>query len=205
VYPKDCGQCAGSCEGKECGDDGCGGDCGNCGQGKVCKKGKCAEAASCGEITYAGCCDGETLMYCDTNGILKTADCSQTGPSCGWEPTMGWYDCKTDGSEDPSGKQPKKCPEEQPPAPDVVPGLDTLSPDTVAGEDVPAPSPDAALQDASGGPDSGQGVDSEPQKDAGKKDGGGGGDGGCSMGGACSPAGMVSVLFVIALLRRRRP
>ncbi len=38
---EDRGDCESKCEGKECGDDGCGGSCGNCGNGNICDGGKC--------------------------------------------------------------------------------------------------------------------------------------------------------------------
>ncbi|RZO58168.1 MAG: hypothetical protein EVA89_19835, partial [Sandaracinaceae bacterium] len=38
--------CVPACEGLACGDDGCGGSCGTCGDGLTCRVGRC-EAASC--------------------------------------------------------------------------------------------------------------------------------------------------------------
>jgi len=71
---------------------GCGG--GNPGQG-------------CGNVSYEGCCEGQTLKYCENNQ-LKTIDCNQ-GPSCGWQPEGNFYDCGTSGSPDPSGMNPMNC------------------------------------------------------------------------------------------------
>jgi len=58
-------------------------------------------------ITTAGCCDTETLYYCDS-GSLKSIDCLSS-PKCGWNATKSFYDCKTGGGVDPSGKNPKGC------------------------------------------------------------------------------------------------
>jgi len=105
------GECvACSCEGKQCGDDGCGNSCGECGEGFECNAGVC-EAAGCGGITFEGCCDGQTLKYCE-NDEIKVIDCSGNEPpndQCGWKAEAGFYDCGGDG-EDPSGLNPIDCP-----------------------------------------------------------------------------------------------
>jgi hypothetical protein len=41
LNPNACGGCEGSCVGKTCGDDGCGGSCGSCGAGLTCVSGNC--------------------------------------------------------------------------------------------------------------------------------------------------------------------
>jgi len=42
TFPKECGDfCVPNCAGKECGHDGCGGNCGACGEGQACKEGLC--------------------------------------------------------------------------------------------------------------------------------------------------------------------
>jgi agmatine deiminase len=66
-----------------------------------------APPTGCGNITYEGCCDGETLKYCENNAI-QTIDCTQN-PSCGWQASAGYYDCATSGGADPSGVHPKAC------------------------------------------------------------------------------------------------
>ncbi len=45
-----CMTCLPDCFGKECGDDGCGGDCGACPAGFACSDGKCVGQGQCGEI-----------------------------------------------------------------------------------------------------------------------------------------------------------
>jgi hypothetical protein len=79
--PDDCGcgcgeGCVGgackftACEGRDCGDDGCGGSCGDCPEGEVCDSGKCAPSSTCDD----GTCDpGEDCESCP-------ADC---GCGCG--------------------------------------------------------------------------------------------------------------------------
>ncbi|PIE17669.1 MAG: hypothetical protein CSA65_07930 [Proteobacteria bacterium] len=60
-----------------------------------------------GRISAVGCCIGEQLMYCDTNGKLSRLDCGGT-PRCGWRAT-GRYDCNTAGAADPAGRHPRFC------------------------------------------------------------------------------------------------
>ena len=61
----------------------------------------------CGDIDYTGCCDGQTLQWCE-EGVLKTINCGQK-PQCGWEGASGFYNCGTDGKADPSGDNPLLC------------------------------------------------------------------------------------------------
>ncbi|MBM4397947.1 MAG: formylglycine-generating enzyme family protein [Deltaproteobacteria bacterium] len=65
-----CVVCKSDCTDRECGDDGCGGSCGNCSGGKVCKDGACA----CLPGAYTGCCGGGVCLYdsCGTVGDLVT-------------------------------------------------------------------------------------------------------------------------------------
>jgi len=101
-----CVACEPQCLGKTCGDDGCGGSCGECGEGLACHEyGVCVDP--CQGVTYEGCCDAETLRYCD-GGDLKTIACDAGDGSCGWN-AEGFYDCGTDGAVDPAGTFPKEC------------------------------------------------------------------------------------------------
>jgi agmatine deiminase len=61
----------------------------------------------CGTVSEEGCCDGQTLKYCD-GGVLETMDCTSS-PSCGWDSSYSYYDCGTSGTADPSGKNPMAC------------------------------------------------------------------------------------------------
>lgn len=96
-----------SCEGLACGTDECGTSCGTCPDGLTCTDGACIDDPCMG-ITFEGCCDGEVLNYCE-NASITELDCAG-GPSCGWSAEGGYYDCGTDGSEDPTGANPKACP-----------------------------------------------------------------------------------------------
>lgn len=76
--------CIPACDSKNCGDDGCGGSCGECGDGLVCTDGLCAagcqpqcDGMECGEDGCGGNCgycnaaspvckDGQCLDYCPT-------------------------------------------------------------------------------------------------------------------------------------------
>jgi hypothetical protein len=91
---------------------GCGGGTSNCGNG-YCEPTEDASScpqdcsAGCGSVSYEGCCQGETVQYCE-GGSLKSIDCNQN-PSCGWSAEGGYYDCGTTGGADPSGMNPKVC------------------------------------------------------------------------------------------------
>ncbi len=65
--------CTPNCAGKECGDDGCGGSCGKCGEHQGCKDGKCVDMPLCGNHV----CDQDES--CDT----CPADCGcPVGRTC---------------------------------------------------------------------------------------------------------------------------
>lgn len=97
--------CMPQCPNSECGADGCGGSCGECPAGWGCTNGACTEA--CGGLTYQGCCQGNTLHYCD-QGVAQQQPCGELGP-CGWDPGGKYYNCGTSGQEDPDGVFPKEC------------------------------------------------------------------------------------------------
>lgn len=99
--------CTPACEGKECGDDGCGGECGTCKEGWDCVVDRCV--FGCGDITINGCCRTATLVHC-LEERLAEYDCSATGKSCRWVSIS--YGCVAEESwplEDPSGKYPREC------------------------------------------------------------------------------------------------
>lgn len=108
-FPLSCsGTCTPSCAGKECGDDGCGGSCGSCAASETCQNGICGGTVDpCNGVTYEGCCDGATLVWCE-DGQLGSQDCGQES-SCGWNGANGYYDCGTTGLSDPSGEFPREC------------------------------------------------------------------------------------------------
>jgi len=143
----------------------------------------------CGSITYEGCCEGETLTYCQ-DGALKTLDCSNS-PSCGWQSSGNFYDCGTDGSADPSGKFPKSCSAAKPDG-------------TVTTPD----SKPAVVDQSTAQPDQSTGTDGATKKDGGGDDDDGDGCG-CRVGqdrSGPSPVGMGLLLFGLAglvLVRRR--
>ena len=64
------GGCVASCAGKECGDDGCGGSCGTCGEGTECQSGLCDCVAVC---------DG---VECGDNGCGGSCGSCEGGESC---------------------------------------------------------------------------------------------------------------------------
>jgi len=98
--------CEMACEGKECGDDGCGGLCGECDEGGVCAGGHCFY--SCANISFEGCCDGDTALFCNGETVVGQ-DCSRLSEpynKCGW--TGDYYGCGGEGA-DPSGSHPMQC------------------------------------------------------------------------------------------------
>lgn len=126
-YPLSCGLCIPNCDGKECGLDGCGGECPDCDTGKICYQDKCVNeypeacfgielpsALSCtfGNVSGVGCCDDKgRLIHCSTDGKLFCEDCSHNptpGNVCGWENIEIGYFCGGSG-EDPDLIYPRTC------------------------------------------------------------------------------------------------
>ena len=110
------GQCIDQCQPQcmtpfgmpaECGSDGCGGVCGYCPDGMACQGGICTGGDDCGGISYEGCCEGNTMLYCE-GGQLVEVNCADN-PLCGWSQQNNWYDCGTSGQSDPSGQFPMSC------------------------------------------------------------------------------------------------
>ena len=49
-------------------------------------------ASNCGDLTYAGRCDGTTAQWCNNRGQMSTEDCTAGGGSCGYAgPDQGYY------------------------------------------------------------------------------------------------------------------
>ena len=89
--------CTPSCDGKNCGSDGCGDSCGTCGDSMTCSAaGLCEVESDCGDITTAGTCEGDTLKYC-SGGSLKTFDCASLDKTCGFDEQFDWFDCVEEG------------------------------------------------------------------------------------------------------------
>ncbi|MFH1529378.1 MAG: hypothetical protein ABIK09_01445 [Pseudomonadota bacterium] len=78
-----------------------------CPPGETCEDGACVPMADCGEISWIGCCQDNTLMTCQ-DGELNTQECSADGP-CGWDEFGQFYDCGTNGKPEPSGTYPMEC------------------------------------------------------------------------------------------------
>ena len=70
------GCCLPDCEGLECGDDGCGGTCGECGEGCFCADGECDCSGNCPED---GCSEGVKTCTQDKQGYY---DCVSMGEPC---------------------------------------------------------------------------------------------------------------------------
>ena len=87
-----CVDCYPECFGKECGDDGCGGDCGACDDGNPCTSGECEQAVfMCQYTTIPDCClldaqctdeDPCTVDSCTDNVCWNTDMCCQSHGDC---------------------------------------------------------------------------------------------------------------------------
>jgi beta-lactamase class A len=49
-------------------------------------------AASCGDVTYQGYCDGDTLVWCEADA-LRTVDCATRGKACTWQDDAIGFNC----------------------------------------------------------------------------------------------------------------
>jgi hypothetical protein len=88
------GTCTPSCGGKECGSDGCGGSCGDCSGGTVCKNGECVDDTcvtqcdgkdcgpdGCGDFC-GECAEGKT---CNDSGVCTGGACDPVANCAGKE------------------------------------------------------------------------------------------------------------------------
>jgi hypothetical protein len=95
VHAIDC-PCVPDCDGKACGDDGCGGSCGACASGFVCLEGRCApnKADDCG-MPLVDRCEGDVVKECvdPGQGPAMYIDCARTGTICTWIDNTNRYDC----------------------------------------------------------------------------------------------------------------
>ena len=98
------GECVPDCAGLECGSDGCGGSCGSCAAGQQCLAGECSGQGPCGDVIFEGCCEDNVLLWCD-NGVLWFMDCqallNPAQQQCGWNQSLGFYDCVSEQTEGP--------------------------------------------------------------------------------------------------------
>ncbi|MGB0591638.1 MAG: MopE-related protein [Myxococcota bacterium] len=102
-----------SCNGKQCGEDGCGGSCGQCPAAGCTQptaacmsQGRCQTVTNaekspdslwtctgCGDLDFEGqCWTDQVVVWCE-NGTLTSIDCSIQGGQCGWKPDNNWWDC----------------------------------------------------------------------------------------------------------------
>ena len=77
-------------------------DCNNCGSCPADPDNPAPDG--CGDVTYEGCCEGNTLKYCEGNAV-KGGNCNN---GCGWDAGGGFYNCGGSGA-DPSGNNPLEC------------------------------------------------------------------------------------------------
>lgn len=61
-----------------------------------------AEGSGCGDVDYAGYCDGEVLVWCEDEQ-LTSVDCSETNRSCGFQNADIGFNCLSSGSSSSGG------------------------------------------------------------------------------------------------------
>jgi hypothetical protein len=96
-----CGQgCVPQCQfgdgsAKECGDDGCGGQCGGCPNGWGCEASICIPevGGACGWITPTGTCINNVLWFCGGNA-LYAQNCPSQGMMCQYDHQAAKFQCK---------------------------------------------------------------------------------------------------------------
>jgi len=93
------GGCMPSCDGKECGDDGCGGKCGDCADGDVCESGECDSESWVNNCDEKECgsdgCD-DVCGECGDDEVCVQGKCK---PSGGCEPACDGKECGDDGCD----------------------------------------------------------------------------------------------------------
>lgn len=72
--------CSGSCENKECGDDGCGGNCGNCDDVNPCTDDTCSAQGQCTFVPNAAECNDNDL--CTANDTCQNSSCQGITLGC---------------------------------------------------------------------------------------------------------------------------
>ena len=76
------GDCMPNCDGKQCGADGCGGTCGDCGGSSICVDFQCQEPGPCDNVTCEErewCKDG--ICRCQSGWLMQTDECVPIVPS----------------------------------------------------------------------------------------------------------------------------
>jgi formylglycine-generating enzyme required for sulfatase activity len=134
VSPRDTGPdiCVPKCDGKNCGDDGCDGQCGTCKDGKKCVAGTC----SCVAEALKGCC-GNAVCWFDSCGAkgAKTADCPYGCAAAICKDCVG--DCTNKGcGDDGCGVECGTCPKSACNLLKLTPGQTCLS-NTCTGDSTP--------------------------------------------------------------------
>ena len=122
--------CKPNCNGKQCGDDGCNGYCGECNENEGCLYNQCVVGASypdvCAtsgegmaliacppELPTIGCCDSKGRWVACYGKYVDCQDCSTWDPvenQCGWDSSFGDYWCVDNSGSDPHGIRPRQCP-----------------------------------------------------------------------------------------------
>ena len=94
---------------KPCGEDGCGGSCGECEDGiETCYHGGCHPDYCAAGLGDFGCCADAVLFHCEEGELIPTncGDNTSGYDTCGWDKDE--YSCGGEG-EDPTGDLPMDC------------------------------------------------------------------------------------------------
>ena len=87
--------CVPSCNGKECGDDGCQGSCGTCLSDYVCNSGGCVPIQSCIDTCASKGCDCGTVCGDSCGTCISGSECTD-GCHCTCQPDCFGKDCGGD-------------------------------------------------------------------------------------------------------------
>ncbi len=92
-----CKKCVPDCQGKECGDDGCDGQCGYCKKGEKCEQGKCVKCVpdcdgkECGDDGCGGSCG-----KCSGSDVCDQGHCRPCKEHCEDWQNCGYSECGTE-------------------------------------------------------------------------------------------------------------
>ena len=88
--------CIPACYGKECGDDGCGGDCGTCPSGQTCQDNKCFIGCASTDATHPGCQNSLDHAHAIAGFCPGGGHCYECDLGWHWDNVSGQCECTPD-------------------------------------------------------------------------------------------------------------